>query len=673
MKLWESINDKAHDLARWVKGWGSNDAKSVNDKSMKWHSNDAFDGKREEEPDNRTINEEFGEGKVLAGDYEISRGIADENIVKRIANYEKISHSPSVKSLIRHIDNYEQAMKHFFVPQKTGTDTEFLQDVAETNGLVCEYMLEIEKYLLRKAEGYTHKSKRYAQVGMACREEAKKIRVQMDLVNKIQEYCFYQCRTGKNLTYAGRRYEEVLKDPNLSIFQAGELDDTQKFGAGQVNSVYKIQDAQRDNKERIFKAGNQNVDLKNDGMKEVYKRIKMRNAKDDKEKINTSYRDVAVSMIDKLFDLNAAVDTSFVRASDGSQASLMDIAAGKSNDSLYAYTGSEEKAGREADILHQIMINAPYLLNGTDYKPDEKDRKEIANQKQRTMVNVGSEKFVQSTFNLAALDFICGHVDRHKGNYMVSEQGVQGIDNDSAFSLRKANYSNSKSKTADYNKFSDMESVDFTKQTDAEGNTVYINNYNAAYSALDTSFPFVTEEFRNKIMSVSEDAVRGTLRGLLEEDEIEACVGRVKEFQSYLGKLKREKGQIVDSLSERAAEFSQKAKLGFIATYGNIMSQVRGANGGLLFERYAHIADQEYRPVLTLGIAGKEANIVSRYITRIGIRDEMLVPVYLELMKRLEEQSRNTKFDLHEELKSGRLDRMCKEIEQGLTEEKEVS
>ncbi len=672
MKWWESINDKAHDLARWVKGWGSNDAKSVNDKSMKWHSNDAFDGEWEEEPDNRTINEEFGEGKVLAGDYEISRGIADENIVKRIANYEKISHSPSVKSLIRHIDNYEQAMKHFFVPQKTGTDTEFLQDVAETNGLVCEYMLEIEKYLLRKAEGYTHKSKRYAQVGMACREEAKKIRVQMDLVNKIQEYCFYQCRTGKNLTYAGRRYEEVLKDPNLSIFQAGELDDTQKFGAGQVNSVYKIQDAQRENKERIFKAGNQNVDLKSNGMSEVYERIKMRKAKDDKEKINTSYRDVAVSMIDKLFDLNAAVDTSFVRASDGSQASLMDIAAGKSNGSLYAYMGSEEKADREADILHQIMINAPYLVNGTDYKPDEKDRKEIANQKQRTTVNVGSEKFVQSTFNLAALDFICGHVDRHAGNYLVSDQGVQGIDNDSAFSLRKANYSNSQA--GDYNKLSGSEASSFVRQENDEGETVTVNNAYAAYSALDLSFPFVTEEFRNKIMSVSEDAVRGTLRGLLEEDEIEACVGRVKEFQSYLGKLKREKGQIVDSLSERAAEFSQKVRLcSLIVSYGNILSQVSGNNGGLLFERLNHVDENENKYMLLNEIAGKESVIMKKYLNRMGIKNNIVVPVYFELMKRLEEQSRNTKFDLHEELKSGRLDRMCKEIEQELTEEKEVS
>ncbi|MGN0376553.1 MAG: hypothetical protein ACI4ED_02850 [Suilimivivens sp.] len=677
MKWWESVNDKAHDFARWVKGWGSKDAQKVDDEGIGWNTNYAYGGELEEENDGRTIDDQnFEQGLVHAEDYEISRGIVNENAVKRVVNYEKISHSPSVKSLIRHIDNYEAAMKRFSVPEKTGTDGEFLQDVAENNGFVMEYMLEIEKYLLRKAEGYAHKSKRYAHIGMACREEAKKIRVQMDLVNKIQEQCFYQCRTGKDLTYAGRRYEEVLKDPNLKVFEAGEVNDTQKFGSGQINSVYKIQDAERENKDRILKVGKQDVELQG-AEAEVYERIRMQKKTGGSAKMNTSYRDVAVSMIDKLFNLNAVVDTSFVRSANGSQSSLMDIAAGKSVNSYYSYMGSEEKAQREVNLLYQIMINKPYLENGPDYKPNEKEKREIEGQKQRTALNIGSEKFVQSTFNLATLDYIVGHVDRHTGNYMVSEQGVQGIDNDTAFSLRKATYSSkNKDGFSKYNLMSYKERDAMVVQENKQKEKVAVRGTNAANFELDLILPYVTEQFRSKIMAVSDDAVRGTLRGLIEEDEIEACVDRVKELRKYLGSLRRDKGQIVDSLSEKAAEYSGKAHLaqGSIES-ANVLSQVRVQSAGFAFERIDNNdSEADYSMAIYSNASfGQESKLMMSYIYKhLGIIKHRPL-VFHKLMQRLAKEAQNPEFNLYEELKSGRLDQMTKEIANEVEQEQAAS
>lgn len=98
----------------------------------------------------------------------MDRGIFSASAVERAAGYSKVKSTASVRSLIRHADNYEAALKRFRIPQKSRTDQDFLNKLAETNGEVAAYMQEMMSYLTRKAEGYAEKGKSYSGDGDLC-------------------------------------------------------------------------------------------------------------------------------------------------------------------------------------------------------------------------------------------------------------------------------------------------------------------------------------------------------------------------------------------------------------------------------------------------------------------------------------------------------------------------
>lgn len=582
----------------------------------------------------------------------MDRGIFSASAVERAAGYSKVKSTASVRSLIRHADNYEAALKRFRIPQKSGTDQDFLNKLAETNGEVAAYMQEMMSYLTRKAEGYAEKGKSYSGMMGVCAAEANRIRTQLDLINKIQEKCFYSVRSGEEVPY-GKSYEELLQNIDYTrIQQMGDSSTMKKLGSGQINSVYLAKDEQRGT-ERVLKEGQKDMAMDNEAATSVYSRIKIKRATEKKYTMNTAYRDVAVSMIDKLFGLNAVVDTSFVRSASGKQSSLMDKASGATMADSYVYKGAKNIG--QASLIQQIKMNESYLVKGIDTTLTAGELQGRNQAAKKQLVDVGSDQFLESTFNLAALDLIVGHVDRHSGNIMISADGVKGIDNDSAFSLRslggelKGDAKNISDE--DFNKY-------YFRIEEKDGKKIKheVANPNQAALYLNTTFPYVTEAFREKIVRVSPEAVAGTLQGLLEKEEIDACVERVKDLQKYLNDLPEDR--VVDSFHQINQNYGEeyssqitRAPGMFADTHSNIMSQVVGVGKGDLLKDYTW---KEYKQLSSSMGSSGEIPIMRMYVERMtGYKDLDALKITYYMMKEMAKRATSGGFDVYNALADG--------------------
>ncbi|MBQ6886963.1 MAG: hypothetical protein IJN54_05580 [Lachnospiraceae bacterium] len=608
MKTWEKINDALHDIGNKFVNWGHEDAVQV--------ENAGYDGVRCRAEE---------------------RAILSNNMITQAKDYDKVSHSPSVKSLIRHFDDYHAIMRRMRIPQRqdgANADQKFMNEMGVCNGEVLGHMEQMKEYLIRKAQGYEHKSERYKGVRDACVAAAMRIQTQIELVNKIQENCFYAVRHGHGVPY-GESYENLLTQTD--IYQ--EKDDTVStvLGSGGLNTVYKVRDEER-NTDRVFKEGHANVDQMQGGGS-IYQRIRMKEAEAGKmATMNTAHRDVAVSLIDKLFGLNAVVDTSMARSRNGNQSSLMDLAEGQEVEQTYSYMN--DKGRKYAELLKQIMVNEKYLTNGLGYEMSKEDKAEKAKNEKRQLVNINSAQFLESTYNLAALDIIVGHVDRHVGNIMMTEKGVKGIDNDTAFSLRD-----------EFENFDgDMENLSWKQIREWKNSNDIEVRGEQAVLFFDKAFPAVTEEFKQKIIGVSESAIRGTLKGLIQEDEIEACVNRTKKLQAYMRNVK-----IVDSFRDVDTEsYSSQFNLGKEFSV-NIMSQVRAAGGAAQLETDERIGQM-------FEAKSREEKVIRAYINRVGRpgADMESEQVTVNMMRLLKDRvEADDTFDIFTALMDGTLEELC--------------
>lgn len=620
MKFWEKANDALHDITRAFGNTGNHNARAVDNAQPAGVTGQAL----------RTR----------------ERGILDRNVVEQAQDYAKVSHSPSVQSLMRHIDNHTATMTRMRIPQRregNNADQTFLNELAQVNGEVFACMQEMQDYLMRKAQGYADKTQRYKGVMDACIMAATKIRTQMELIKKIQENCFYAVRNGRDVPY-GESYENLLQ--HVDIFQETEETERTFLGQGGINSVFLVDDEER-HVQRVLKEGQAKVTLQDGkGEKAVYERIRMQNMQAGQVvTMNTAYRDVAVSMIDKLFGLSAVVDTSLVRSRNGKQSSLMDKAEGKEVGKTYSYM--DQRGLAHASLLQQILINEQYLKNGLDYKLSDDEQKEKESHEKTQLVNINSAQFLESTYNLAALDIIVGHVDRHIDNIMMTENGVKGIDNDSAFSLRSE-------KEVFEGATRDMtmsQIVNMQNENDAEVRGAQ------AFLYFNKAFPVVTEQFRQKILGVSEAAVRGTLKGLIPDDEIEACVNRVRMLQNYLRSMGDDK--IVGSFDEvdRNA-YSSESRLDLrdkVST--NIMSQVRANGGAVYLENEDRIKEMQLS-------GSPEMQAIMGYVTRMrGLYDTDSEKIACMLMSELAHTAEQEYgFDLRLALEDGTMVRLYDKV-----------
>lgn len=520
----------------------------------------------------------------------MDRGPLTSDKVRRAAGKDTVS-SRSVRSLIIHVEEYNANMSALKIPNLGSDQTKFMNELAETNGQAFELMQGMQKYLIQKARGYAEKGKKYQGLMGLCSKAATDIEYQMKLVNVIQGDCMYALRKGENVP-SGKSYIELLKTTTMK--QETDLEDKKYVGGGQMNTLYSMKDEKR-GKDRVLKEGfNSKSEAEmNDVERDVFQgRIRQEKNREtgaylesereyeqmftskklkapEKFRLNSANRDVAVSVIDKLFGLNAATETTLAMSAAGKQASFMDKEGGVNGNSAMGYMNEKEKIRNSASL--QMKICMLYLKNGRNAANfSERDADDFKEFKSKKHVAINSTAFLESSINLAALDIIVGHVDRHSGNVMVSENGLKAIDNDTAFSLWTILPE-------------DRNSFDLSEERKFFG----ARNEKQATLNLKDTFPKVTKAFKQKICNVPVSAVRGALKGLLMPEEIEACVTRVTQLQEYLQNVTE-----IDSFDEidRNDYYNQVENGGLLAM--NYASQIKKRTNDL--EKKDHFASKFY-------------------------------------------------------------------------------
>ena len=520
----------------------------------------------------------------------MDRGPLTSDKVRRAAGKDTVS-SRSVRSLIIHVEEYNANMSALKIPNLGSDQTKFMNELAETNGQAFELMQGMQKYLIKKARGYAEKGKKYQGLMGLCSKAATDIEYQMKLVNVIQGDCMYALRNGENVP-SGKSYIELLKTTTMK--QETDLEDKKYVGGGQMNTLYSMKDEKR-GKDRVLKEGfNSKSEAELSAVERDVFQGRIRQGKNretgaylesereyeqmftskklkapEKFHLNSANRDVAVSVIDKLFGLNAATETTLAMSAAGKQASFMDKEGGVNGNSAMGYMNEKEKIRNSASL--QMKICMLYLKNGRNAANfSERDADDFKEFKSKKHVAINSTAFLESSINLAALDIIVGHVDRHSGNVMVSENGLKAIDNDTAFSLWTILPE-------------DRNSFDLSEERKFFG----ARNQNQATLNLKDTFPKVTKAFKQKICNVPVSAVRGALKGLLMPEEIDACVTRVTQLQEYLQNVTE-----IDSFDEidRNDYYNQVESGGMLAM--NYASQIKKKTNDM--EKKDHFASKFY-------------------------------------------------------------------------------
>lgn len=537
----------------------------------------------------------------------VTRGLINPLTIMKSDGYDKVKNDPDVKALIEEAEWFDARLDAYKIPSYYDgmSKADFLEDVGKTNGYVMDNIFNMRMHLKARRMAFTAKKKdKYAGLISTCLLHETRLLEEVDHVNKIQERLMYAIRSGKTDTIPkGKSYKEVLNDTKyIHIFE--ETADMEKncIGGGQMNALYSMADEERGT-ERVLKKGQKNWEWVNDNsnnatnvQSDVYSRIKGISYKEvksdvdtekeaekkqkrtkEKEKadekvtvrINTANRDVAVSIIDKLFQLDAAVDTSMAKAQTGEKSSLMDKAAGRASEYNLMCFGKESE--KDAGFMLQVMKQEDQLIHGQETEDklknegDEKKYENYKNSREKRLkkadktgvINLDSAKFVEDAYKIAALDIIVGHVDRHGGNFMISEEGAKAIDNDTSFSNKKA-----AGVTSGYenDKITDVDDIDACGDASAvKTNGIVNQNMSQALLYFDTAFPVVPRLFMEKITGVPSSAVRGALKGLISDDEVEACVGRLEALQEYFNNLPDDK--IVDTFEQvDRKEYGKKGK-----------------------------------------------------------------------------------------------------------------
>ncbi len=133
--------------------------------------------------------------------------------------------------------------------------------------------------------------------------------------------------------------------------------------------------------------------------------------------------------------------------------------------------------------------------------------------------------------NLQVFDVLCGQVDRHMGNYMVTTEGddtitgIKAIDNDGAFGTI----------------------------TDVNGGAKHDRRVYDPESG-ELVVPYMDKALAARILAVSPDVVRYALKGLIADEEIEAAVTRLEMMQKAIASAGEERFLEDDQWNDDTAE-----------------------------------------------------------------------------------------------------------------------
>ena len=122
-------------------------------------------------------------------------------------------------------------------------------------------------------------------------------------------------------------------------------------------------------------------------------------------------------------------------------------------------------------------------------------------------------KFQRDMCNLQVLDVICGQVDRHQNNFLVSANesgelsGLQGIDNDASFGLNE--------------------------RTEWIGGNIHSRDVYKSDTG-EMTLPYMDRNLAERIRGIDPEMIKYALSDLLKEDEIQAVITRLGKLRSAL-------------------------------------------------------------------------------------------------------------------------------------------
>lgn len=455
------------------------------------------------------------------------------------ANY---NDDPRLEAIVNDFFDYNRIFEAK-VPSKT--DPDFMKKTADVNRQMMESNERLISSLSAVTADYLQMSSREWEKKSANPDLAKRYEEMGVMLKKLAEHTLGQQAAIAN-TYAdvlgtrrqdastsngleGKTFDEIFTSTRL--YQKGEMEG-KTLGQGGMNTVYKVN---VDGKDRAFKQGSGSIRSMDEYATdmEVYQerlgeKLEQRVLSDGKTQfvlkdVETAKRDVAVSRVDQLLGLHIAVETKFGRSEIGELSSVMELSAGQEITKFALISDpAQEKAVRAFlangyDDTIQMLQHAieskkkngesPNLIRGNEIElqmcVEEKETKSA-----NPVICIRDSDLNKSLMEMAALDYICTHMDRHVGNYMVVQQDgkfrVQAIDNDTAFARVE------------------------------EGRK---GGFNAPEVNLEDNFPFVDAELKEKIQSITPQTLRDSLTGLLKEDQITIACERLKKMQEHFEKI----------------------------------------------------------------------------------------------------------------------------------------
>ncbi len=251
---------------------------------------------------------------------------------------------------------------------------------------------------------------------------------------------------------------------------------------------------------------------------------------------NTAQRDIAVSRVNTLLGLNASVQSQLALDVDGSISSAMSFAKGSSPKAMVlAPTKADLSIATryKQEALPTTIENAKNSLkkleDAKDIRSDQYNMtrldlsSSLAAQSNDHIVDISNISLNRSLMNIAALDYICGHIDRHIGNYTVHV-----------------------SKDSSNNDLYKCTAID-NDMSFGHSNPLAATVRDSPVVMLESNFPVIERTLADKIEQLNPTTLSNSLKGLLDEEQIDHACNRLAIFKDY---LKEGNVKIVDSLSK---------------------------------------------------------------------------------------------------------------------------
>ena len=493
------------------------------------------------------------------------------------------------------------------VPPKSEPD--FMKKAAEINRRIMESNERLISSLSEAAADYIQRggqertkkdadrelAERYEKMGVMLKKLAEHTLGQQAAIanayDRVMEIRHQDASTSDGLE--GKTFNEIFTDTR--VYRKGEMEG-KTLGQGGMNTVYKVH---VDGKERVFKQGSGSIRSLDEYATDVdvYRErlgaeVEQRTLSDGTTQfvlkdVETAKRDVAVSRVDQLFGFDIAVGTRLVRSETGELSSLMELSSGQeitkfaliSDPTQEQAIRAFQKNGYEGMIQMLQHAVESKKKNGESQdliRANEEELQMWVKEKETKSANpvicIRDSDLNKSLMEMAALDYICTHMDRHVGNYMVVQQDgkfrVQAIDNDTAFARVE------------------------------EGR---MGGSNAPEVNLEDNFPFVDAELKEKIQAITPQTLRDSLTGLLKEDQITVACERLKKMQEHFEKIEVVTGDFTPEQIDKLLDSSKS-----MTSYNAHLTQ-HTAEKDKTVREWARKTPEYYETLLPQEVAAKRA------------------------------------------------------------------